>query len=264
MNKIIDFHTHAFPDDIAHKAIVNIEKAGGIKSHHNGTISGLLKSMDESGISTSVICSIATKPSQFYSIMNWSKKIRSDRIEPFLSFHPLDKDAIQHIKQIKNEGFLGIKLHPYYQDFFIDEPAMFPFYATIAELGLILIKHSGYDFAFPQIPRANPFRLLSVIKKIPSLRIIAAHLGGWQQWDEVEKFLVGENIFFETSFSLNSVDLKTTKKIIIGHPHEKILFGSDSPWTDQKEALECFRQLQLPDNDTNLILKDNAEKLLML
>ncbi len=264
MERIIDFHTHAFPDWIAEKAIRNIQLAGQIEAHHDGTLSGLLRSMDKSGILKSVVCSIATKPSQFDSILNWSQKIRSERIEPFPSFHPEDPLAIEHIKQIKQEGFLGIKIHPYYQDFFVDGSEMMPLYETIADAGLILVIHAGYDFAFPRFPRANPGRFARVIEKIPHLKIIATHMGGWQQWDEVERFLVGKSIFFETSFSLDIQNQEEIQKIIIKHSPEMTLFGSDSPWADQSETLKLFRHLQLSEQEKNLILFENARKLLGL
>ncbi|WP_319587186.1 hypothetical protein [uncultured Desulfobulbus sp.] len=111
----IDIHTHAFPDPIAKVAIPSLEKEGGIKAYLDGTVAGLLASMDRAGIEQSVLCSIATRPEQFAPILEWSKEIRSERIVPFPSLHPNDPLLLEHLQTVHDEGFKGIKMHSYYQ-----------------------------------------------------------------------------------------------------------------------------------------------------
>jgi len=105
MNGIIDFHAHAFPDKLAEKAITFLEGKGGVSAHLDGKISSLLESMDRCGIEKSVVCSIATKPSQFFSILEWSDSIRTDRIVPLPSIHPDDPGVIENVGLIKKKGF---------------------------------------------------------------------------------------------------------------------------------------------------------------
>src|SRR5512139_720681 len=124
MSGIIDFHTHAFPDALAERAIKTLEEEGGIKAHLDGRVPSLLSSMDTHGIEKSVVCSIATKPSQFAPILKWCKEIQSERIIPFPSFHPVDPDFCERIIKVKGEGFKGIKFHPYYQDFALNEEGL--------------------------------------------------------------------------------------------------------------------------------------------
>jgi len=62
--QIIDFHTHAFPDNIAERAIQKLEIKSKAKAYLNGTIDDLLRSMDKNGITRSVLCNIATRPEQ--------------------------------------------------------------------------------------------------------------------------------------------------------------------------------------------------------
>jgi len=112
-SRIIDIHTHAFPDFLAEKAIIALEATSGDeKAHLNGTISDLLKSMDRAGIEISVICSIATAPKQVPSITQWSKEIASERIVPFPSIHPDYTDFRDEIARIKDLGIKGTKMHP--------------------------------------------------------------------------------------------------------------------------------------------------------
>ncbi|MCK5195916.1 MAG: amidohydrolase family protein, partial [Desulfobulbaceae bacterium] len=146
----IDFHTHAFPDNLASSTIPALEKEGNVTAALNGTIASLLDSMNHADIAISVLCSIATRPEQFASILSWCQKNRSNRIIPFPSFHPESVTALQQIEEIHCLGFKGVKMHPFYQDFYLDEKRLYPFWEKITELGLILIMHTGYDIGFPR------------------------------------------------------------------------------------------------------------------
>lgn len=262
MGKIIDFHTHAFPDDVAEKAIPLLEKEGGIKAKLDGKLKSLINSMDKNGIDKSVVCSIATKPSQYYSILKWSEEIRSEKIIPFPSFHPDDEEWEKRIDEIKEKGFKGIKLHPYYQNFNLDDKKMFDIYAKVESSGLILVSHTGYDFAFERIRKADPEKIIKIKKSFPELKFITTHLGGWEMWDEVEKFILGKEIYMEISFSLQFLSEERVKRIISKHPSEYILFGTDSPWADQGKSIERLKKLNLPDKLEELILYKNASSLL--
>ena len=107
--------------------------------------------MDRAGVTASLICSIATRPQQFRSILDWSKSIRSDRIIPLPSVHPNAVDLREQLHIIHDEGFPGIKLHPYYQDFFIDDARLEVLYGSLVEYGLLVVMHTGYDIAFPRM-----------------------------------------------------------------------------------------------------------------
>ncbi|MCS7180861.1 MAG: amidohydrolase, partial [bacterium] len=175
--RIIDIHTHAFPDNVAEKAIPLLEEEGKIKAKLDGKISSLLSSMDKHGIEKSVICSIATKPTQYNPILKWSKEINSERIIPFPSFHQDDPFVFERIEEIKKEGFKGIKLHPYYQKFVVDEEKMMKIYDKICKENLILVLHTGFDFAFERVKIADPEKIMNVKRVFPNLKLITTHLG---------------------------------------------------------------------------------------
>ncbi len=186
---IIDFHTHAFPPEVAASAIPALEKEGNVKAYLDGTIEGLLKSMDGAGITSSVICSIATRVEQFGSILKWSELIGSERIIPFPSVHPADPDFEEHLYIVAQRGFKGIKLHPFYQDFYLAEKRMDSYYEVVQDLGLLLVMHTGHDIAFPREHRCGPAQVLQVLDRFPHLKLITTHLGAWDQWEDVEKLL---------------------------------------------------------------------------
>jgi len=262
MKGIIDFHTHAFPDTLAEKAIGLLEKEGGVPAKLDGRISSLLSSMDRYNIEKSIVCSIATKPSQFDSILKWSETIATDRIIPFPSIHPDDPEAVEKVGIIKKKGFKGIKMHPYYQDFNINDRKMFPVYQKINDEGLILVLHTGFDFAFERIRKADPEKIMEINSAMPSLKLVTTHLGAWEDWDEVKRWMLGKEIYMEISYSLEFLDKEEAREIIMNHPEGYIFFGTDSPWTDQGKTLELFKSLGLPSHLEKKILRENALALL--
>lgn len=261
MNRIIDFHTHAFPDDLAKRAMDKLQK-GDIPAYLDGRLSSLLSSMDRAQITTAVVCNIATKPKQFESILRWCKEIASERIVPFPSVHPEDPDFEARVDTIAEEGFKGIKLHPYYQQFVIDEKKVLPLYRRIAKNHLLLVMHTGFDIAFEQVRIADPVKIINLLNEVPDLKLVATHLGAWDDWEEVDKHLIGKEVYMEISFSLEVLDSVTVKYLITRHKPDYILFGTDSPWTDQVEAVKRFHQLDLPEELKSKILFQNAQRLL--
>ncbi len=260
---IIDFHTHAFPDALAERAMCQLlAETDSVTAFLDGKLSSLLASMDANGIEKSIICSIATKPGQFEPIFKWSQQIRSDRIIPLVSVHPFDPAGTDRIHRVAQEGFAGIKMHPYYQDFDIDDKRLDPLYDALQQEGLMLTMHTGFDFAFEWIDRGGPRRISDVLTRFPDLKLITTHLGSWQQWDEVETYLIGKPIYMETSFSVKYLNHDQLRRMILAHPSDYVLFGTDSPWTDQAAEIESFEKLGLPEALLEKIFYKNAKKLL--
>ena len=262
---IIDFHTHAFPDALAPRAMKKLlEEAPGVTAYLDGTIGALLGSMDDSGIDKSVVCCIATRPEQFEPIFKWCKKIRSERIIMFPSVHPGDPKCIERIGLIKREGFKGIKLHPFYQEFYADEQRLFEMYRKLCDEDMMVVMHTGFDIAFPKERRADPEKLLKIKNAFPKLKFITTHLGAWQQWDEVQELLIGRQIYMEISFAFDYMSPETTRTMLMCHPEEYILFGTDSPWTNQGKTLLQLKNLMIPEKKLESMLSRNAISLLGL
>ena len=66
----------------------------------------------------------------------------------------------------------------------------------------------------------------------------------------------------ELSFALDFLDQKRIREIILNHPPEYLLFGTDSPWTDQATTLKMLARLGLPDDLFAQVVRTNARKLL--
>ncbi len=263
--KIIDFHTHAFPDALAERAMSALQ-AGcpEAQAFLDGKLSSLIASMDRAGIETSVICNIATKPAQFDPIFKWCQAIRSERIEPFPSVHPAAPEAGEKVHQVAEAGFKGIKIHPYYQDFDLDDPALSPFYKAVCDAGLWLTSHTGYDIAFERVEKASPRQIRTLLDRFPSLKFVATHFGGWEQWDQVEELLIGHPIYMETSWSMEFLGTERVTRFFNSHSSEYLLFGTDSPWTDQQATAQSYKQLPVSSDRLRNFFYANACKLLGL
>lgn len=261
---IIDFHTHIFPDSLAEHAIHSLTDGVAMHPFHDGTLNGLLASMDSAGIEKSVIASIATKPEHFQPIFDWSQKIASERIVPFCSVHPRDPDARKNISRAAKSGIKGIKMHPYYQGFYLDEEKMFPLYEEIISNDLVFLSHTGFDIAFPRERRCGPVQVRHLKKRFSELKFVASHCGAWDDWDEVRDHLVGKPIFMEISFAPQMLNEKVLLEIIQNHPSGYLLFGTDSPWTDQKETVKKIQSLPVSDDIKDALFCKNALSLLNL
>ena len=206
--------------------------------------------------------SVATRPSQFPDILQWSRGIRSERIVPFLSVHPADPQAAARIRIGAAEGFRGFKFQPYDQDFFLDEERMFPLYEALQETGLVCMSHTGFDLSHPFDRRADPPRIVNVRARFPGLRFVATHLGAWKDWDLVARLLPPAGVWTDLSYSLPFLGPEPARALIARFPADRLLFGSDSPWAGQSESLGWLRDLGLDPGLESAILGGNAEKLL--
>lgn len=262
MSGIIDFHTHAFPDELAARAIPFLEEEGNVKAYLDGTVADLLRSMDRAGIERSVICSIATKPQQFRAILDWSLAVRSERLIPLPSVHPQSVQIAEEIRQIGEAGFPGIKLHPYYQGFALDEERLTPLYEALIRHNLLVVMHTGFDIAFPRDRICDPARIAKVVARFPELRFITTHLGAWDDWEESRRLLIGRPIYMEISFALEFLDPDSARQMLTSHPADYLLFGSDSPWADQRTTLERLQGLDLDPDILERITTSNAARLL--
>lgn len=265
--KIIDFHVHIFPDRIAKQAVEMLAKdSGEYQPRTDGTLKGLLASMDHAGIGRSVVANIATRPSQIRPILEFCFEIQGARILPLISFHP--SNSLEETEMIfaaaKEQGIKGVKLHPMYQGFTIDDTGMFEFYRLIESFDFFVIFHTGYDIAFPGNTQADIERVRNISNLFKNLTIVTTHVGGWKQWERVKVLASCENVYTETSMTLTEISQDEFIRIISYFDEDRVLFGSDSPWTDQKEMVERIMELSVNDRVKEKILYKNAERLLAL
>lgn len=264
--KIIDFHTHIFPDAVAPKALSRLQDMCGVAPCTEGTLASTIQRMDHSGIDMSISLNIATNPRQQETINTSAAKMQElsqGRVMAFGSVHPDHPDVLAELERINVLGIKGIKFHPDYQNFFVDEERMFPIYEKCGKLGLIVVFHAGWDYYSPNEVHATPKAEAVIARRFPQTRFVFAHLGGLNRWDEVEEFLLGEpNVYLDTSLAASFTPKEQAQRIIENHLEDNILLGSDCPWENPKKSKEFIESLPLSEKKKQKILSLNAQKLL--
>ena len=259
---LIDFHTHCFPEKIAGKAIATLSNAaGGFINYSDGTADGLKKSMADGGVDKSVVLNISTNEHQQKSVNDFAAAINSENIIAFGSVYPFAKDVFEELERIKALGLKGVKFHPDYQRFSVDDERLKPIYKKISDLELITVFHAGYDYGFPPPYGGMPDKMLKALSWFDS-PVVAAHWGGIDCGKEVLEKLCGTDIYFDTSFGYGCMPKYYALKILEKHGTDKILFGTDSPWHNADMELRFLNSLGLETYESEKIKSKNAEKLL--
>ena len=260
---LIDFHTHAFPGRIAAGVVEKLAiGAGGLRPSTDGTVGDLVKRLKELD-AMGVLLSVATKPSQQRTINDWMASQRGDRIIPFGSVFPLADDAVDELERVAALGLRGIKLHPEYQGYDVDDPRVRPLYRKIGQLKLIVVFHAGQDMAYMPPCRCAPAMLERAMEYLEGAQVVAAHWGGLLMGEKVLKDLKpAPNLYLDTSYSHGRVLIPVVRALIEAHGPEHILFGSDTPWSSIEDEVRLIESLKLPAATRDAIFFGNARRLL--
>jgi predicted TIM-barrel fold metal-dependent hydrolase len=253
---IIDCHTHVFADNIAPKAMEALHAAYRAEPVAMPTVAGILEHMAQSGVDVSVICPVATKPSQVQPINDWLLSLREPRLQPLGAIHPHGADAAAELDRLEQAGVKGLKLQPFFQQFTLDDPQLVRLLDLITDRFLVLL-HAGDEISPLTDIQPTPERLARLLDRFPKLRLIAAHAGGYQLWDDVERCLVGRDLLFDISYTTDKAPVEQLRRIVLNHGADKILWGSDFPWQSQTMALAGLKALGLSEEQERAILGDN-------
>ena len=267
---IIDTHTHIFPDKIAGSALHKLSEIIDLKPGTNGTYDGLRASMDEAGIDVSLVLPVVTSPHQFDSILRFAvflnenfSECEGPRLISFGGIHPECSDYKVLLRQVKNAGLKGIKLHPNYQNTDFNDVRFKRIIYAASELGLIVLTHTGFDPYTPGHEYCTPDMILDVLKDVAPPKLILAHMGSNENYQESMEKLCGQNVWLDTAYSIIRMPENELVRMIHMHGADKVLFATDSPWAGQKEAVEHFKNLSgLSEKEKEQILWGNGAALL--
>lgn len=268
---IVDVHTHVFPDGLAARALEKLSVASGHRIHPvmDGTAAGLIRAMRQAQVDYAVVCPVATRPAQFEGILSEARAYRDGGygeearrcLIPLASVHPADDRRFEHLRQVAEHNLCGVKVHPYYQSFVLDAPEMLEYFRCCRDLGLIVQCHCGFDIGFPLDPICGPDRVAHLIREVQGLKFIAAHLGGWRQWGEVRRMLLGQEVYFDTAIVPTDLVDEDVLAILREHPVDKLLFGTDMPWVSFEAGLRLIRSSGLSEAAVAAISGENAGRL---
>lgn len=275
---IIDFHTHTFPDALAPRAVAGMAAAADMMNYSDGTASGLLASMARSGIDAAVLAPVVTKPRQTEDINRAAAAVNAAftgrGLISLAGIHPDTENPEKVLKSLAAQGFFGIKLHPLFQGVPIDDERNVRIVEYAASLDMIVLIHAGADPNYPGLDYASPRRLLALLERVPHRKIILAHMAGFDNWDEAAA-LWGAPCYIDTAVVMGPwrrrngqpspaapMDSAGFVRAVRAHGAERVLFGSDSPWSDQGEALSAVRASGLTGGELAAVLGGNGAKLL--
>lgn len=281
---IIDFHTHTFPAKAAPRIIAQLTENGHIPHHTDGTPEGLAASMQAAGIGLSVNLPVMTRVDQVEhvnsSLIERYETLLSEGILTFGGLHPDMADPKAEIRRLKENGIQGVKLHPAYQQTDLNDIRYLRMIDALSEAGLITVVHAGHDIGFPGHNFASVAHILDLVETVRPEKFVLAHMGGWQDWDRVEKDLCGLPVYLDTAFAIGPLDpfgdgslhpLYRTNlsngqfvRIVRKHGADRVLFGSDSPWSGQKAYVDRLNAAGLTDCEKAMIFGRNSQTLLGL
>ena len=281
---IVDIHTHTFPDKIAGRTIEKLQGVSHSAAFSDGTAAGLRASMARAGVDRSVVLPVATHPGQVERVNDASARINETTEETGIlslgCIHPDFANWREELERVAALGLRGVKLHPVYQGVDLDDVRYLRILERCGELGLVVITHAGWDIGFPGQVNCSPQMVLRVVKQVGPVKLVLAHMGGWRCWDEVEELLWDTGVCLDTAFSLGSItplndgyytpedlpllDEEGFMALVRKFGPRRVLFGTDSPWDDQAQAIARIRALPLTPEEREAILGGNAVKLLGL
>ena len=283
--RIIDFHTHTFPERMAEAALDTLQKESESRAHTDGTVKGLRDSMDKAGIDVSIVLPVVTNPIKASSMNNYAARQNEDfdttHIFSIGGIHPDTPDVKNVIKEAAHLGLKGLKLHPDYYGVMFDDIRMKRIIDTASEQGLFIITHAGMDIGLYPPICCTIDSILNVIKDVRPEILILAHMGGWMNWEEVTERLapvISKGIYLDTAFSIGEIDWLNPdthkdyhqmsddqfRKMVKSFGSEHIVFATDSPWAEQKDYVDRMNKMRLSDEGLENIFHKNAESLLEL
>ena len=259
---IVDVHVHVFPEKIADKASSGIAKFYDMPVRYDGRLETVLKLSDEAGVDKLILNSAATSPTQVESINDFISgcvSLAPERLYGLMTLHPDYENIDAEVDRCVAMGLRGVKLHPDFQKFNIDDPKAFGIYEAI-QGRLPLLVHTG-DFRYEW---SKPSRMARVMELFPRLEVIGAHFGGWSEWDDALEAFKGKRVWVDTSSSMYAMTDEQIKHMIKAYGIDRVMFGTDFPMWGPEPELKRLRGLGLTSSELDMILYKNAENLFKL
>ena len=247
--KIIDCHTHAYPDEVTSNPLEWANKHG---EHHwaelvapegRKSIQGwsdpaqMLATMDSANVDEAILLGwYWTKE----STCRWHNKVMAewisyapDRFNGFASIYP-NNNVIDQLETAKALGFIGVgELHigvQNYQESVTHWQCMAKWCANLDWPINFHVTDTSIRLP-PGAVSTSTETLIEIAKQEPRLKIILAHWGGRIAHLETNPYMreILRNVYYDSAASPLIYDMSIFKQILEIVGPDKILFGSDYP-----------------------------------
>lgn len=275
--KLVDFHTHFFPDRLF-EAIWRWFETRSWPIHYKKYADDLIACLKKEGVTHAVSLHYPHKKGMARSLNEFAYQLGRKYpgfLIPFGSLHPDDDDKEEILKEcFENFGFKGIKIHCHVQKVAPNDRRMEPIYNICGKYKKIILIHCGTGPNFKANPagaygydvtKITGVRLFEkVLQKFPATPFVVPHMG----YEEIESFvnLLPHHpyLYLDTTMVLSEffpVDFR--KEWLLTYP-DRFLFGTDFPnipheWKKEKVKIQS---LNLGKEVENQIFYTNAAQLL--
>lgn len=261
MSTLIDIHAHVFPSKIAAKAVDNIARRYHQQADYSGLLDEYVELLKRDQFTWGVVSTAATTPDQVRPANNWAIELnRHEKLKALGTIHLDYPDCRAELERIFAAGLGGLKLHPDFQAFYADDPRLAPIFEALPD-GAVLLIHAGNDPGYDHLDYSHPKRLAQIVKAFPKLNIIIAHMGGYRQWDEAWRWLIGTAAYLDTASSAEHLSPREFVEMVRAHGVEKVLFGTDYPFRGPGEQYKMLQEYGLEAGELAAIMGENALRL---
>lgn len=264
--QIIDAHTHTYPEPLAERATDSLGRFYDFKVQGKGTYTDLETQAKACGICGFILFSVATNAHQVEKVNDGiaasTALSRAHGFETtgFAGMHQDYPDFEGELRRCERLGLRGVKIHPDIQRMDLESVEMYRL-CEILEGHMPLFLHMGDNR--PEYRYSEPRKLVKLLKRFPRLEVVAAHLGGYQAWDEAEAVLLGApNVWYDTSSAFWAMTPERAYSLMEKCGWDRVMFGTDYPVCDLQNYLDLFLAIDLDEEKRRNILYHNAHRFL--
>ena len=220
----------------------------------------LLRQMDANDIEHAVICPVEEQITVYNQQGNdfilKQVRLHPDRFTGFAVANPwFGKEAVLELERAFTNGLRGLKLHPTYQGFSMNDSIVYPLVEIAAYHKFPVYAHTGTAHF------GEPFKLVELARKFPEVVFIMGHSGSSDFWsDLIRCHQFAPNILFETSRNGPSKYVNIIRNI----GPDYIIFGSNVPESLYHLELASIRDVITSKEILDKILGQNIAKVLGL
>ncbi|HEY6470020.1 MAG TPA: amidohydrolase family protein [Candidatus Dormibacteraeota bacterium] len=275
---IVDSHVHILPPSMRD---ARDELAGADPwfdlCHRGGrailTAEELLATMDATGIDRSVCFGWPFADPAHCAEANDHliavQRAHPDRLTCFATVSPARPGAVDELRRCADEGLRGVgELNADAQGFDLEGAGIDSVAQACVELGIPMVLHCsepvGHDY--PGKGTATPGRVAGFALRNPDLRLVCAHLGGglpfYAHMPEVAELC--RRLWFDTAAGPFLYAPTAYRAVADLCGADRLLFGSDHPLLPARRYIDAFAQADLTVAERELVMGENAVRLLGL
>ena len=247
---IVDIHTHVFrPDtDFGPKLLADMERCKidptiwrnlgekhleSTKAADVAIVFGLQASATDWNIPNDMVAAhVAQAPS---------------RLLYFTSIDPLSPGFMEELEKChQQDGAVGVKMSPLYQDVHPGDPRCYQIYRYCQKHGLPILFHAGTSFVSgTPLDYSRPVHFDKVAVDFPELRMVLAHLGHPWEGETIAVIRRHANVYADLSaLYYRPWQFYNSMQLLVEYrTHEKVLFGSDFPFTTTADSINGVRNI---------------------